>query len=130
MGNQVAQIEENQKRIDAQAEEKMGRPESTKKIGNVENENGETWSLRLRKKIKNVDDFQRKNDFFKKIKIWVIKAVIVSMQIKYNDPGSNLSLQTFVHKILSFYFWDSLESYCFSHFPDSFWWISLDFSTN
>ena len=42
----------------------------------------------------------RKNDFFKKIKFSAIRAVVVVMQTKYNNPGSSVSLQTFVHKIL------------------------------
>ena len=64
-----------------------------------------------------------------KIKFWAIRAVIVSMQIKYNDPGSNLSLQTFVHKIIQFYFFVVMIFDVFSCFPDSFWWISTDLST-
>ena len=41
--------------------------------------------------------------FSKKINFLAIRAGIVFMQIKYNDPGSILSLQTFVHKILQFF---------------------------
>ena len=41
--------------------------------------------------------------FFKKTKIWAIRAGIVFMQIKYNDPGTILSLQTFVHTIIQFF---------------------------
>ena len=79
-------------------------------------------------------DFQRKNKFFKKLKFLVIRAAIFFMQTKYNDPGSNLSLQTFVHKVVTFYFWCGVGRPMmfgdFSCFPDSFWWISTDLSTN
>ena len=84
----------------------------------------------LNRDAKNVHDFQRKNVFFKKIKFSAIRAVIIFMETKYNDPGSNLSLQTFVHKILPFYFLVVMIFGDFSCFPDSFWWISMDLSTN
>ena len=78
----------------------------------------------------NVSDFPRKNEFFEKIKISAVRAGIMFMQIKYNDPGSNLSLQTFVHKNIHFYFFVVMIFDDFSRFPDSFWWISMDLSTN
>ena len=66
---------------------------------------------------------------FSKIKFSAIRAVIIFMETKYNDPGSNLSLQTFVHKILQFYFLVVMIFDDFSCFPDSFWWISMVLST-
>ena len=70
--------------------------------------------------------FKEKLDFSKKIEISAIRAGIIFMQIKYNDPGSNLSLQTFVHKNIHFYFLIVMVFDDFSRFPDSFWWISMD----
>ena len=32
------------------------------------------------------------------------------MLTKYNNPGSNLSPQTFAHKIIKFYFWKDFDS--------------------
>ena len=79
-------------------------------------------------------DFVSKNIekiiFSKKTKNSAIRAVIIIMQTKYNDPESNLVLQTFVHKMVIFYFLDVMIFDDFSYFPDSFWWISMDLSTN
>ena len=69
----------------------------------------------------NDHDFQRKNENFIKIKILRIRSTIMFILPAYNDPGSNLSLQTFVHKIILSHFWDVLILDGFSHFPDSFW---------
>ena len=52
------------------------------------------------------------------------------MLTKYNDPGSNLALQTFVHKIFIFEILVVMICDDFSCFPDSFWWIFMDLSTN
>ena len=79
---------------------------------------------------KNVHDFQRKNKNLTKIKILDIRSTIMFMQTKYNNPGSNLTLQTFAHKILNFYFSVVMIFDDFSCFPDSFWWISMDLGTN
>ena len=69
----------------------------------------------------NDHDFQRKNENFIKINKFDIRSTIMFILPTYNDPGSNLSLQTFVHKIILSHFSDVLIFDDFSHFPDSFW---------
>ena len=69
----------------------------------------------------NDNDFQRKNENFIKINKFDIRSTIMFILPRYNDPGSNLSLQTFVHKIFLSHFSGVLIFDDFSHFPDSFW---------
>ena len=69
----------------------------------------------------NDNDVQRKNENFIKIKFLRIRSTIMFILPTYHDPGSNLSLQTFVHKILLSNFSGVLIFDDFSYFPDSFW---------
>ena len=70
------------------------------------------------------------NKKFKKTKISTIRAVIMFMQTKYNDPGSNLSLQTFAYKVFIFYFFSQPDAGWLGPGADSFWTKVKDSSTN